>query len=118
MFSYLNNQEEELRIRLNHARTLGDLEDCACAILEYVDYASSVSPEFTAAFEEWDGDDEELSYSRPVCSVEEAKRLVEVARGEGFSRLITPYFNMKFFSLIPEIQKTSFNGSLAVYELN
>ena len=109
MFSYLYTQEEELKTRFNHARNFNDLEDCACAILEFVDYASSISPEFTAAYQEWDGNDEELLYNRPVCSREE---------GEGFLRLVTPYFNMKFFSLVSGIQKTSFDGSYAVYELN
>ena len=118
MFSYLYTQEEELKTRFNHARNFNDLEDCACAILEFVDYASSISPEFTAAYQEWDGNDEELLYNRPVCSREEAERIVEVAKGEGFLRLVTPYFNMKFFSLVSGMQKTSFDGSYAVYELN
>lgn len=118
MFSYLNTREEELRVRFNHARTFNDLEDCACAVLEFIDYASSISPEFTAAYQEWDGDYEELPYNKPVSSLEEAKKIVEVVRGEGLSRLITPYFNMKLFSQLPEITKTSFDGSYAVYELN
>ncbi len=117
MFSYLANQEEELRDRLNHARTLNDLEDCAIAIEEFTDYIRAVSPSFALAYEEWEGEDYTINYRRPVCSSMEARQLVEVFRGEGFYSFRTPYYNRKFFNLVEGISETSFDGESAEYRL-
>ena len=115
MFAYLAEQEEELRERFNHARTLNELEDCAVAIGEFTDYIYAISPAFVSAYEEWEGEDYTICYCKPVCSVEEAKELVEVFRGEGFYTFRTPYYNRKFFGLVGGVRETSFDGEMAEY---
>lgn len=115
MFTYLAEQEEELRERFNHAVTLNELEDCAVSIGEFTDYIYAVSPAFAAAYEEWEGEDYTICYRRPVCSVEEARQLVEVFRGEGFYSFRTPYYNRKFFGLVEGVSETSFDGEMAEY---
>ena len=115
MFAYLAEQEGELRERFNHARTLNELEDCAVAIGEFTDYIYAISPAFVSAYEEWEGEDYTICYCKPVCSVEEAKELVEVFRGEGFYTFRTPYYNRKFFGLVGGVRETSFDGEMAEY---
>ena len=116
MFAYLAEQEGELRERFNHARTLNELEDCAVAIGEFTDYIYAISPAFVSAYEEWEGEDYTICYCKPVCSVEEAKELVEVFRGEGFYTFRTPYYNRKFFGLVDGVRETSFDGEMAEYK--
>ena len=117
MFSSLAIQEEDLRERFNHARTLNNFTDCATAVLEFVDYVQAVSPVFTSCYEEWRGEPDELQYQKPVFTVGEASEILAVARGEGFSRLVTPYYNRKIFSGLNEAKQISFDGSMAVFEI-
>ena len=117
MFSSLAIQEEDLRERFNHARTLNNLTDCATAVLEFVDYVQAVSPVFASCYEEWRGELDELQYQKPVFTVGEASEILAVARGEGFSRLVTPYYNRKIFSGLNEAKQISFDGSMAVFEI-
>lgn len=117
MFSSLAIQEEGLRERFNHAKTLNNLEDCAAAILEFVDYVQAVSPVFASCYEEWAGEPDELQYQKPVTTVGEAAEIIAVVRGEGLSRLVTPYYNRKIFSGLNEAKQISFDGSMAVFEI-
>lgn len=117
MFSSLAIQEEDLRERFNHAKTLNNLADCASALLEFVDYVQAVSPVFASCYEEWRGEPDELQYQKPVFTVGEAAEILAVVRGEGFSRLVTPYYNRKIFSGLNEAKQISFDGSMAVFEI-
>ena len=117
MFSSLAIQEEDLRGRFNHARTLNNLADCASAVLEFVDYVQAVSPVFASCYEEWRGEPDELQYQKPVFTVGEAAEILAIVKGEGFSHLVTPYYNRKIFSGLNEAKQISFDGSMAVFEI-